>query len=268
MTETSENKVAGVTGASSGIGAVYADRLAKLGYDLVLVARRADRLETLAKKLNTEHGRQAEVLVADLEDESGLVQVERLLSSNCSIQVLVNNAGVARFAPIAIALTQDSVKQIALNVTALSRLTHAALPGFVARNQGVIINIASALALHSLPISAVYSGTKAFVLAFSRGLQAELATTNVKVQVVLPAVTATEIWDRGGVPLSALDASTVMSVDNLVDAALAGYASGETVTIPALADAQLWENFDARQSELFAATRTGQPAPRYSFAQA
>jgi short-subunit dehydrogenase len=180
--------------------------------------------------------------------------------------VLVNNAGLGRLAPVAKAPLRDSLTQIALNITALTRLTHAVLPGFVARNKGVIINIASVMGIHALPISSVYSGSKAFVLNFSRGLQAELAETAVKVQVVLPASTATEIWDASGVPLSALDASTVMTTENLVDAALAGLDKGEPVTWPSVADEKLWEKFDTARSELFAASQTGKPAPRYAVA--
>jgi uncharacterized protein len=138
--------------------------------------------------------------------------------------------------------------------------------GLVARNEGVIINIASVIGIHALPISSVYSGSKAFVPNFSRGLQAEMAETGVKVQVVLPASTATEIWDGSGVPLSALDPSTVMTTENLVDAALAGFDKGEAVTWPSVADETLLEKFDAARSELFAASQTGKPAPRYAVA--
>ena len=193
-----------------------------------------------------------------------LLRVEGVLASNPEIRVLINNAGLARLAPVATAPLQNSLTQIALNITALTRLTQAVLPGFVARNRGVIVNIASVLGIQTLPISSVYSGTKAFVLAFSRGLQAELAETAVKVQVVLPAATATEIWDASGVPLTALDANTVMTTENLVDAAIAGFDQGEAVTWPSLADEALWERFETARADLFAGTRTNRPAPRYT----
>jgi short-subunit dehydrogenase len=266
MSDSNPKKTAVITGASSGIGAVYADRFGSRGYDLILVARRTDRLRAVADKVTKAHGRQVEVITADMEKEADIAHVERILSSSPDIRVLVNNAGLARLAPIGKAPLQDSLAQIALNITALTRLTHAVLPAFVARDEGVIINIASALSIHTLPISSVYSGSKAFVLNFSRGLQAELAETAVKVQVVLPASTATEIWDASGVPLSALDASTVMTTKNLVDAALAGFDNGEAVTWPSVADEKLWEKFDAARSELFAASQTGKPAPRYAVA--
>lgn len=255
-------KIAVVTGASSGIGAVYADRLAARGYQLVLVARREERLRALATRIEQAHGVHVDCLVADLATEAGLAAAEQLLASNAAISVLVNNAGIARLAPIAQGALQDSLAQIALNIAAPTRLTHAVLPGLVARNEGVVINIASVLAVNSLPVSSVYSGSKAYVLAFSRGLQQELADTGVRVQVVLPAATATEVWDNSGVPLSALDPQTVMATDVLVDAALSALDQGEDLTWPSVADAQLIEGFEVARAALFSASQTGQVAGR------
>lgn len=259
---TLSRKIAVVTGASSGIGPVYADRLAQRGYDLLLVARRGDRLQNLAAKLEQTYGIKAETLVADLEKEADLAGLEAVLAGNPAIGVLVNNVGIARLSPVSETSVKDALSQIALNITALTRLTHAVLPAFKARNDGIIINIASALALHALPVSSVYSGTKGFVLNFSRGLQQELANTGIRVQVVLPAATATDLWDISGVPLAALAPETVMSVEHLVDAALAGFDHGESVTLPSMADTSLWERFDTARAELFAAMQTGKPAPR------
>lgn len=266
MTNPSSQKVALVTGASSGIGAVYADRLAARGYDLILVARRADRLEALCARVSKAHGIKAEPIVADLAKDEDLARIETILSTRADVRVLVNNAGIARLGPLAQRSADDALSQIALNITALTRLTQAVVPAFIGRNQGVIINIASVLAIHSLPISAVYSGTKAFVLQYSRGLQEELAGTGVKVQVVLPASTATEIWDLSGVPLAALNKEALMTTEHMVDAALAGLDQGETITWPSVADASLWEKYDAARSELFANTQVGTPAPRYKIA--
>jgi short-subunit dehydrogenase len=263
MSASNVKPIAVVTGASSGIGAVYADRLAARGYDLILVARRADRLGALAQKISQSHHVKVDVMAADLANEPDLVRVEKVLASEPAVRVLVNNAGLSRLGPIAKSPVQDSLAQIALNITSLTRLTHAVLPAFLSRNDGVIINIASVLAIHAMPVSSVYSGTKAFVLNFSRGLQNELAGTGVKVQVVLPASTATEIWDASGIPLSALDPDTVMSAEVLVDAALAGLDRGESITWPSVADLDLWEQYDAARSKLFAATQTGKPASRY-----
>lgn len=259
---TPSPRIAVVTGASSGIGAVYADRIARRGYDLLLVARREDRLRNLAAKLEQTYDIHAEALVADLEQEDDLARLESVLAGNPAIRLLVNNAGIARLSTVAETPVKDSLAQIALNIAAVTRLTHAVLPAFKERNDGAIINVASALALHALPVSSVYSGTKGFVLNFSRGLQQELANTGIRVQVVLPAATATDLWDISGVPLAALAPGTVMSVEHLVDAALAGFDQGESVTLPSMADTSLWQRYDAARSDLFAALQTGKPAPR------
>lgn len=266
MTNPHSKKTALVTGASSGIGAIYADRLAARGYDLILIARRADRLEALCEQIAKTHGVKAEPIVADLTRDEDVARIETLVATREDVQVLVNNAGIARLAPAAQTPANDALAQIALNITALTRLTQAAVPAFVARKQGLIINIASVLAVHSLPISAIYSGTKAFVLQYSRGLQQELAETGVKVQLVLPASTATQLWDLSGVPLAALDKNTLMTTENMVDAALAGLDQGETITWPSVADASLWEKYEAARGELFASTQAGTPAPRYRIA--
>jgi short-subunit dehydrogenase len=262
----SERKIAVVTGASSGIGAVYADRLAKRGYDLVLVARRLDRLEALADKIKKTRGVNVETLQADLEKNDDVAKVEHLLSTNPAVRVLVNNAGLARLKPLDQSSLQESLAQIALNITALTRLTHAVLPAFRKLNDGAIINIASVLSIHAWSASAVYSGTKGFVMNFTRGLQDELANTGVKVQLVNPGSTATEIWDNSGIPLKALSQESVMTTENMVDAALAGFDMGEKITWPSVADTTLWDKYDETRSSLFAATQTGKPAPRYNVA--
>jgi short-subunit dehydrogenase len=262
---TTSSKTAVVTGASSGIGAVYAQRLAARGDDLILVARRLDRLNALADKLTTTHGVRVQVLQADLGNDGDLARVEDVLRKDTSVHLLVNNAGIARMRPFAQSTPADSVAQIALNITALTRLAHSVLPGFIARNEGTLINVASILSLHALPISSVYSATKAYVLQFTRGLQQELADTGVRIQAVLPAATETEIWTEevSGVGLSALQKDTVMGVEDLVDAALAGFDQGEAVTWPSLADAGLWNAYEAARGALIGATQTGTPAPRY-----
>lgn len=262
----SDRKTAVVTGASSGIGAVYADRFAQRGYDLVLVARRLERLELLADKIRQAHGVEVYPLQADLEKDSDVAKVEHLLATDPSVRVLVNNAGLARLKPLEQASPQDSLAQIALNITALTRLTHAVLPAFRKLHDGLIINIASVLSIHAWSASAVYSGTKGFVLNFTRGLQDELANTGVTVQLVNPATTATEIWDNSGIPITALNQDSIMSTENMVDAALAGLDQGEKITWPSVADASLWTTYDAARGKLFAATQTGKPAPRYKIA--
>ena len=174
-----------VTDASSGIGAIYADRLARRGYDLVLVARNCDRLHDLAKRLTHETGRTAKVVSADLGAEADLGRIEALLRSDVSISLLVNNAGVGVAGPLAESDVDKMEDMIALNVRALTRLACAAVPGFVSRGGGTIINIASGTIAPEI-LNGVYAGTRAFVLALSLALHKELADMNVDVQ----------FWDR------------------------------------------------------------------------
>ena len=264
MSSSSSNKpVAVVTGASSGIGAMYAERLASRGYDLVLVARRAERLQTLSARLSQAHGATVEAVDADLTKEAGLARVEGLLATNPRVAMLVNNAGNGKLGATVDMSADDAASTIALNITALTRLTRAVLPAFLSRDAGAIINIASVMALHALAITSLYSGTKGFVLNFSRGLQEELAGTGVRVQAVLPAGVATEFYDQAGIPLSAFDPAAVMTAEDMVDAALAGFDQGEAVTLPSVHDNSLWNAYDSARAALFGATQTGIPAPRY-----
>ena len=204
------------------------------------------------------------MVVADLTAEAGLAQVERTLRSDPRIALLVNNAGNGKLSGTADMSDADTASTIALNVVAPTRLARAVLPGFLERDAGAIINVSSVMAFHALPITTLYSATKSYVLMFSRGLQAELAETGVRVQAVLPAGTATEFYDQAGIPLSAFDPSAVMTTENLVDAALAGFDAGEAVTLPSVHDAALWTAYDEAQATLFGATQVGTPAPRYT----
>ncbi|RCX06092.1 MULTISPECIES: SDR family oxidoreductase [Kosakonia] len=256
--------IALITGASSGIGAIYADRFAARGYDLLLVARRGDRLQALADDLQHRHGVKISTLVADLSKAEGIEQVETVLRDDTTISLLVNNAGAANLAPILSSGADQHEAINTLNTTALMRLTLAALPRFVENNQGTIINIASVVAFHARAGSAVYSATKAWVLNFTRGLQEEFAGSNVRIQAVLPAATATEIWGHSGITLDALPEGSVMTSEDLVDAALAGLDQGELVTIPPVEDLQLWDNWEAARLALFSASRKGKPASRYA----
>ena len=255
--------VAVVTGASSGIGKVYADRFAKRGYDLLLVARRKERLEELSRELQQKYGVKVEILVADLANYADLERVSKVLASDENITVLVNNAGVGDLKPTNV-LTRDSVNSlIDVNNKAVTHLTLAVLPNFTKRDSGTIINLGSILSFFALPISSVYSATKAFLAIFTIGLRDELAKTGVKVQLVLPAATATEIWELSGIPVAALDPKTVMMVDHCVDAALAGLDQGETITYPSVEDFSSWTDFDAARGKLFMAGQNGTPASRY-----
>src|ERR1700726_3136476 len=261
---TSAKGLALVTGASSGIGATYADRLAKRGYDLILVARNENRLASLAHRLRADSGRLVEAIVADLEDENDLARVEAVLRTDTRLTMLVNNAGVGATAPLLDADVAKMDAMIRLNVGALTRLTYAAAPGFVARGGGTIINIASIVAISPESLNGVYGGSKAFVLAFSQSLHHELAGKGVRVQAVLPGATATEFWDIAGLPVHNLPAEIVMSAEDMVDAALAGLDQGEIVTIPSLPDKAEWEGFDAARRAMSGKLSSSVPAGRYN----
>jgi uncharacterized protein len=252
-----------ITGASSGIGAVYADRLARRGYDLIIVARNRGKLDALATRLATETKRSVEVLTADLNDKRDLVRVEEALKKDATITLLVNNAGIGTFAPLLNSDVNKMDEMIVLNVNALTRLTYAAVPGFVARGTGTIVNISSIVAISPETLNGVYGGSKAYVLAFTHSLQHELASKGIRVQAVLPGATATDFWDTGGMPIHNLPSAIVMTAENLVDAALSGLDQGELVTIPALPDKEEWDRFEGARRDM--STRLSQtvPAARY-----
>ena len=250
-----------VTGASNGIGAVYADRLARRGHDLVLVARSADKLQALAERLRQETGVAVEVLAADLGKPGDLARVEKRLREDTAITGLVNNAGIAGEGPILTADPAHIDSMIALNVSAVTRLAAAIAPRLAARGAGTIVNITSVTALMPEAFTAVYPATKAFVLAFSEALQAELGPKGVHVQAVLPGITRTAIWEEER--LAQIPAEMVMSVDDMVDAALAGLDLGERITIPSLPDTADFERFIAARGALRPNLSLRKPASRY-----
>lgn len=252
-----------ITGASSGIGAVYADRLARQGYDLILVARNEQRLNAVARTLIEKTGRSVKTFVADLAAPADLRRVEDLLRTDASITLLLNNAGVGATVPLLESDIDKMDAMITLNVTSLSRLTHAVAPALVARGAGTIINIASIVALAPELLNGVYGGSKAFVLAYTQSLHHELADKGVRVQAVLPGATRTEFWELAGLPVQHLPQSIVMSAENMVDAALAGLAQGELVTIPSLPDLADWERADSARKALGPNLSHVKPAARY-----
>jgi short-subunit dehydrogenase len=229
-----------ITGASTGIGAVYADRLARRGYDLILVARDQARLEALAIRLREDTGRQVTVLPADLTNRNDVAKVEARFASDASIKILINNAGMSLTGNVIDSDVGSVERLIALNITAVTLLAGAAARAFVERGTGAIVNLASVLALAPEMFDGVYSGSKAYVLNLSQSLAAMLEPKGVRVQAVLPGATRTEIWARSGKDIDAFPAEMVMDVNDLVDASLAGFDAGETVTIPPLADVSLW----------------------------
>ena len=268
MSTTSKLGTALITGASSGIGAVYADRLAHRGYDLILVARNKPNLERLAGKLGAESGVRIQVLAADLTQEADLNRVEQVLRSDPTISLLVNNAGAATLGAFADADIGRLARDIHLNIVAPTRLARAALPGLLARNRGGLINISSVMSQMVQAGNSVYGGTKAYLLHFSEVLALELGASSVRVQAVLPGATRTALWDGSGVELKDLPPEIVMGVDEMVDAALAGFDQGERVTVPSLPDAGDWQRLIKARDDLRPNLSRSHPAPRYKTAVA
>ncbi|MFF3164411.1 SDR family NAD(P)-dependent oxidoreductase [Streptomyces sp. NPDC003273] len=234
-----------VTGASSGIGTEYAAALAARGWDLVLVARRADRLDALAGRLREESGAAVEPMAADLAHSPDLSRVAARVAAG-DVALLVNNAGINGYGPFAEVDAALLAKVIDVNVVAPTVLTRAALPHMLARGRGAVVNVASLLAFAGalppdpLPHRAVYGGTKGYMVTFTRTLAAELAGAPVRVQVVCPGLTATEfhlgtgeapvagearVHDEGGMPAA-----------DVVEASLAALESDEVVCVPGLSD--------------------------------
>lgn len=250
-----------ITGASSGIGATYADRFARRGHDLVLVARDSARLEALAARLRQETGVAVDILTADLTQADALATVEARLRDDARIGILINNAGIAQSGDF-LAQSADAIDRlVTLNTTALTRLAAAIAPRLVGAGNGAIVNIGSVVGLAPEFGMSVYGASKAYVLFLSQGLSQELAPKGVHVQAVLPAATRTEIWERAGIDITTL--AEVMDVGELVDAALVGFDRRETVTIPPLHVAERWDTLDGARQALLGDIRQAHAAERY-----
>ena len=250
-----------ITGASDGIGAVYADRLARRGHDLILVARRADKLAALADQLRSDTGVSVDIIAADLAKPDDLARVEARLRTDETITGLINNAGIAGETSFVEADPAFLGGMIDLNIVAVTRLSAAIAPRLAAKGAGAIVNITSVTALMPDSFTAVYPASKAYVLAFTEALQVELGAKGVRIQAVVPGITRTPIWDE--VQLANIPAEMVMDVNDMVDAALAGFDHGETVTIPALPDMADYDAYIAARSALRPNLSLARPAPRY-----
>jgi short-subunit dehydrogenase len=253
-----------VTGASSGIGRAYAERLARDGYDLTIVARRRDRLDDLAAPLRA-GGAAVEVVSADLAERPGLAAVEARIRERGPLAMLVNNAGFGGYGPFREMDPDLAERQIALHLTAMVRLTRAALPGMADRNAGAVVNVSSMLAFSggiamARPQRATYAATKAYINTFTRLLAQELADTGVKVQALCPGVVRTEFHDRlGGRP----PATAVIEPADIVAASLAGLALGEVICTPTLPDPSALARLANAEAEVFGAGRAATIADRY-----
>lgn len=250
-----------ITGASTGIGAAYADRFARRGHNLVLVARNKVRLEAVAARLRDETGVAIDILQADLTDLDDLVAVETRLRDDRHIGVLINNAGGNLPGSFVEQKVEDVSRLVALNATAVLRLATAVTPRFVEAGEGAIVNISSVVGFAPEFGLSVYGATKAFVTFLSQGLSLELGPKGVYVQAVLPSATRTEIWEHSGVDVNTM--TGVMEVDELVDAALVGFDRRELVTIPPLPDAGQWDAYQAARQAMLPSVRQANAAERY-----
>ena len=220
-----------ITGASAGIGEGFARQMARQGYDLVLVARRKDRLDALASELSSEHSISADAVEADLAGEHGLSLVEERLRSG-EIEVLVNNAGFGTMGEFAELSLEREVEELDVNVRAVLRLTHAALAAMVPRGRGAIINVASMAAFQPIPYNATYAATKAFVLHFSEAIHEEVRRQGVTVTCLCPGPVRTEFQQVAGLDEDGIPAISWMSVDAVVRSALSAMRGGRAITVP------------------------------------
>jgi short-subunit dehydrogenase len=250
-----------ITGASTGIGATYAERLAQRGHDLVLVARDKARLDAHARRLRDEHQVVVDVLQADLTNQADLAAIEARLRDDARIDILINNAGMAQSGGFVQQTAESIERLITLNTTALTRLAAAVAPRLAQAGTGSIVNLGSVVGFAPEFGMSIYGATKAFVLFLSQGLNLELAPKGVYVQAVLPAATRTEIWERAGIDVNTL--TEVMDVGELVDAALVGFDRRELVTIPPLHVAERWDALDGARQGLLADIRQARAADRY-----
>jgi len=258
-------RLAMVTGASSGIGEAYAALLAADGWDLVLVARRRDRLEELAARLADEYGVAAHIAQADLADEAQLEQLCAEMEAQ-PVELLVNNAALAHYMPFAELEVEKAEELVDLNVLAPVLLSRTVLPGMIERGAGAVINVASLLAFSGaweapfLPRRAVYAASKSFLVTFTQILASELEGTGVRVQVVCPGVVRSEFHTRQGMDTSAMSR---MEPDDLARGSLADLERGVVVSIPSSADDHPLEVVTAAQRELMGFTRVVELPERY-----
>ncbi|QBQ99168.1 SDR family NAD(P)-dependent oxidoreductase [Paraburkholderia pallida] len=252
-----------ITGASTGVGEIYANRLARRGYDLILVARNRDRLIDLADRVASETSRNVEIVDVDLNDRAALAGIEEILEQHESVTLLVNNAGVGTHKPLLDSDIEAMTRVIELSVTALTRLSYAAVAGFVARGEGAIINIPPLVAVSPETLNGVYAASKAFVLAFTLSLHHELAAKGVQMQAVLPGATATEFWQIDSFPLEHRPAGFAMLPSDMVDAALTGFDRHELVTIPSLHAVEAWDAYESVRKIMAPHLSADRAAPHY-----
>jgi short-subunit dehydrogenase len=259
-----------VTGASSGLGQAFAKRLAGDGYDLILVARRRERLERTAAELKALHKVSVEAVGVDLTDRSGVRRLEDRIADEWRLGLLVNNAGFGQMAPFVEADADRMEALIALQVIAVTRLTRAALPGMIARGIGTIINVSSRLAMSAaipsppLPPRAVYAATKAYINALTQLLHAEVEGTGIQVQALCPGLTRTEFFDRMETGPVSFPEAELMAPEDVVTASLKSLDLGEIICVPALDDASRLHVVEQANLKVFQNSNRGAIASRYT----
>lgn len=264
MTTTTPRGTAVITGATGGIGALYAQGLAERGYDLLLIARDPAALQELAAGVSLSTGRKVQVAAYDLADGAQLHQLTERLGRDGSITLLANIAGAATFAPFTELPAAKIDQTIAVNIAALTQLSHAVAPGMVARGAGAIVNFASVLAFRPWAEFNVYNASKAYVVALSQSLQAQLRDKGVLVQVVAPPATATPFWQDAGFSYENLPSKAVMKVEDLAHAALLGLDRREEWVLPSLADLSVWMAYETGRGDLVKGMMSGALATRYA----
>jgi len=228
-----------VTGASAGIGTAFAWALAARGYDLLLVARRKRRLESIAREIKAEHSIRVDVLAADLTTPARLRAVEERLMRSRRLQLLVNDAGLGDFSAFVDSDREREQAEIKLNVLAVVRLCHAALPGMVRRGSGAVINVSSTASFAPCPGFATYGATKAFLNSFTEALDTELEGSGVKVQALCPGLTHTEIFERAGADTAGLPELLWMEPNDVAEESLDALDGGPVVFVPGLGNRAL-----------------------------
>jgi short-subunit dehydrogenase len=262
MTKTAVRKAI-VTGASTGIGAVYARKLAQRGFDLIMVARNAERLESNASRIRQETGRAAEVIVADLANSLEVSKIVGRIADDAAVAFLVNNAGISMQGGMLKNSLAEAEALIAVNITAPTLLSIAAAKAFAKRGGGGVVNVSSITAFAPEMFDGAYSGSKNYLINLTISLASETKDAGVRFQAVLPGPTDTEMWARGQVPESVIPRSMIMNAEDLVTAALVGFDRGETMTLPTVADESVWAAFEAARQGLRTSLAAGRPAPRY-----
>ena len=252
-----------ITGASSGIGEAFARLLASRGYTLTIIARREERLRSLAGELREAYGVDVHTIVADLESPDGRSRVARSIERD-PVDLLINNAGFGLYTPVASTAPDALEAMVQVNVLGVLQLTRAALPSMVERRAGAIINVASGLAFDPTADHAVYSGTKAFVVNFTRAVHEEVKASGVRLQALIPGLIRTEFHARSGTDLERIPAAWLMNPADLVEASLRGLEFGEVVCIPALDNVDDLAAALQSQSALTSSlVKNGNPAARY-----